>query len=93
MLQHLELREAPSFNVKSTAVRFSAGTDQIIGSDTSSRWLLSGEGITINVLASFAKEQKMWLQGEEEPENYESFQATQVIEEIPRGRNRGLFQV
>ncbi|MBL90877.1 MAG: hypothetical protein CMH56_03585 [Myxococcales bacterium] len=92
VLQHLELREAPSFNVKSTAVRFSAGTDQIIGNDTSSRWLLSGEGITINVLASFAKEQKMWLQGEEEPENYESFQTTQVIEEIPEGETEVFFK-
>jgi hypothetical protein len=36
----LELREAPSFNVKSTAVRFSAGTDQVIGPDTLSRWML-----------------------------------------------------
>ena len=55
--------------VKSTAVRFSAGTDQVIGNDTSSRWLLGSDGITINVATSFAKEQKMWLQGEDEPEN------------------------
>ncbi|MBL91853.1 MAG: hypothetical protein CMH56_08610, partial [Myxococcales bacterium] len=67
VLEHLEVREAPSFSVKSTAVRFSAGTDQVIGNDTSSRWLLSGDGVTINVAASFAKEQKMWLQGEDEP--------------------------
>jgi len=40
VLQHAAEIEAPNFSVKSTAVRFSAGTDQVIGPDTSSRWML-----------------------------------------------------
>ena len=39
--EDLQVKEAPSFSLASTAVRFSAGTDQVIGLDTSSRWLLS----------------------------------------------------
>lgn len=90
--EHLELREAPSFNVKSTAVRFSAGTDQVIGPDTSSRWMLSGEGVTIHVQASFAEKQKMWLQGEEEPADYLPFEEAHVVDGLDEGKTEVYFR-
>jgi len=92
VLEHLELKEAPSFSLKSTAVRFSAGTDQVIGTDTSSRWMLTGEGVTIHVQASFAQGQKMWLQGEEEPAEYENFEETNVIEGLSEGETQVHFK-
>ena len=96
--EDLQVKEAPSFSLASTAVRFSAGTDQVIGLDTSSRWLLSGEGVTVHIQASFAFAQKVWTQGEEMPAEFTDIDEADradivhIFENIEEGENEVYFQ-
>ena len=54
--------------------------------------MLTGEGVTVHVQASFAQGQKMWLQGEEEPAEFEAFEETHVIEGLSEGETQVYFR-